>query len=126
MGLMDEIKQDVKDITSNSNEFGVSITFTAPTGETATVVGTASKHFMNFDFDTGKNVNSQNAHVTVSEEVLIDADYPVRNPAGNVNMRNHRVSYIDSTGVTGTYVITEQFPDQAIGLIVFILGNRVA
>lgn len=126
MGLMDEINLDIQDITGNLNEFGVSITFTAPTGETATVVGTASKHFMNFDFDTGKNVNSQNAHVTVSEAFLIAADYPVRNPAGNVNMKRHRVSYIDSTGAAGSYEILEQFPDQAIGLIVFILGSRAS
>lgn len=123
---MDTIKQDIQNITSNLNEFGVSITFTAPTGETATVVGTASKHFMNFDFDTGKNTNSQNAHVTVSEALLTAEDYPVRNPAGNVNMKKHRVSYIDSTGVSGSYEITEQFPDQAVGLIVFILGGRAA
>jgi hypothetical protein len=127
MGLMDEINEDIQDITGNLNEFGVSITFTTPDGvASATVVGTASKHFMNFDFDSGKNVNSQNAHVSVSEAFLIAANYPVRNPAGNVNMKRHRVSYIDSTGVSGSYEILEQFPDQAIGLIVFILGNRAA
>lgn len=125
MGLMDEIKQDVLDITSNSNEFGVSITFTNPAGtQTIVVVGTASNHFMQFDFEQGKNINSQNAHVSVSEQLFINNSYQIRDVAGKVAMKKHRVSYIDSTGASGSYEVLEAFPDQAVGLIVFILGER--
>jgi hypothetical protein len=127
MGLMDEIKQDIQDITGNSNEFGVAITFTNPDNtQTITVTGTASKHYMQFDFESGKNVNSQNAHVSVSEQVFISNNYKIRNASGKVSMKKHRVSYVDSVGVSGSYEVIEAFPDEAIGLIVFILGERAA
>jgi hypothetical protein len=125
MGLIDEIKQDIQDITSNSNEFGVSITFTNPDNtQTITVIGTASNHFMQFDFDSGKNVNSQNTHVTVSEQLFINGGYKLRNASGKLSVKKHKVSWIDSTGVFGSYEVLEAMPDQTIGLIVFILGNR--
>ena len=125
MGLIDEIKQDVLDITSNSNEFGVSITFTNPDDtQTLVVTGTASNHFMQFDFESGKNINSQNTHVTVSEQLFINANYKLRNASGKLSVKKHKVSWIDSTGVSGTYEVIEAMPDQTIGLIVFILGNR--
>jgi hypothetical protein len=127
MGLMDEIKLDIQDITSNSNEFGISITFTNPSDtQTIQVVGTASNHFMQFDFESGKNINSQNTHVTVSEQLFIDAGYKIRNVDNKVSMKKHRVSWIDTTGVSGSYEVIEAMPDQSVGLIVFILGNRKA
>jgi len=127
MGLMDEIKLDVQDITSNSNEFGIPITFTNPDDtQTIEVVGTASNHFMQFDLESGKNVNSQNTHVTVSEQLFINAGYKIRNVAGKVSMKKHRVLWIDSTGISAAYEVLEAMPDQTVGLIVFILGNRKA
>ena len=125
MGLMAQAKADIEAITSNLNEFGMAINFTTPNGLiTLDVVGTESKVHMGFDFDTGKEINSQKAHVSVSEKFFIDANYPVRNVAGKVDMKKHRVSYIDSTGTTCNFEVIEQFPDEAIGLMVFILGER--
>lgn len=125
MGLMEIIKQDIQDITSNINEFGVAITFTNPdNSQSIEVVGTASNHFMQFDFESGKNVNSQNTHVSVSEQLFIDAGYVIRNAEGKVSVKKHKVTWIDSTGVSGSYEVIEAIPDQSIGLIVFILGNR--
>lgn len=125
MGLMAIIKQDIQDITSNINEFGVAITFTNPdNSQSIEVVGTASNHFMQFDFESGKNVNSQNTHVSVSEQLFIDAGYVIRNAEGKVSVKKHKVTWIDSTGVSGSYEVIEAIPDQSIGLIVFILGNR--
>lgn len=125
MGLMEIIKQDIQDITSNINEFGVAITFTNPdNSQSIEVVGTASNHFMQFDFESGKNVNSQNTHVSVSEQLFIDAGYVIRNAEGKVSVKKHKVAWIDSTGLSGSYEVIEAMPDQSIGLIVFILGNR--
>mgnify|MGYP003402546550 FL=1 len=124
MGLRELAKQDIEDITSNLNEFGLEMTFTPPVGYSLSVVGTEAKIHMGFDMDTGKEINAQKATVSVSEKFFIDGDYPVRNAAGEVSMKKHRVDYIDSTGTTCNFEVLEQFPDETIGLIVFILGKR--
>jgi len=125
MGLRALAKQDIEDITSNLNEFGLSISFATPDGSiTLDVVGLETKIHMNYDFETGDNINAQKASVSVSEKQFIDADYPVRDAAGRVNMKKHRVSYIDSTGNECNFEVMEQYPDETIGLIVFKLCNR--
>ncbi|KKN54307.1 hypothetical protein LCGC14_0593620 [marine sediment metagenome] len=122
MGLIDRAKSDIKAITSNPDEFGVSMTFTAPSGETATLNGLHSKHHMSMDTD-GNMISSKNAHISVSEELLTAQNYPVRK-AGEVNLKNHRVSVKDSTGISKDYVIREWYPDETIGLITCILGSH--
>lgn len=122
MGLIDQAKKDIKDITSNTDEWGVSITFTAPTGEIATVNGLHSKHHMNIDTE-GNMISGKNAHISVSEALLTAKNYPVRK-AGEVNLKNHKVSVKDSTGISKNYVIREWFPDETIGLITCILGSH--
>lgn len=125
MGLIEQAKSDIKDITSNLDEWAVSITFTAPTGEIATVNGLHSKHHMSMDTD-GNRINSKNAHISVSEELLTAKNYPVRNKKGEVKLNDHKVNVKDSTGISKNYVIREGFPDETIGLITCILGSHGA
>lgn len=122
MGLIDQAKQDIQNITSNQDEFGKEMTLTAPDGSTATVTGIHTKHHLAVDTD-GRPVNSKNAHISVSEYFLDLQDYPVRNDSGEVDLKNHRVTVKDSTGEDKTYLIQEWFPNETIGLITCILGD---
>jgi len=125
MGLRELAKTDIEDFTSNLNEFGLEATFTTPDGLISVdVVGIEGKISMGFDMDTGKEVNAQKASISVSEKFFIDADYPVRNAAGEVSMKRHKVDYIDSTGEMCYFEVMEQFPDESVGLIVFLLIKR--
>lgn len=124
MGLIAQAKADIEAITSNLDEFGVSMTLTAPApgNETVTLVGLHTKHRVSLDTE-GNFVNAKNAHISISEKFLTDADYPVRNDRGEVFLFNHRVSVADSTGTAKEYVIREWMPDESVGLIVCILGD---
>lgn len=124
MGLLNDIKEDIRAITSDTNGFGVELTFTAPTGEVAVVAGLHTKHHMGFDVESGKDVNIKNAHCSVSEALLTEAGYPVRNAAGEVFLRDHQVQAVDSTGTLCKYVVAEWIPDETIGLILCILGDK--
>jgi len=121
MGLIAQAKADWQAITSNTSEWGVTMTLTAPTGETATINGLHTKHHLGIDMETGRPVNTKNAHVSFSEKLLTDAGYPVRNAQGEVSLKGHKVTVADSTGANMTYVIKEWFPDETIGVIVCIL-----
>lgn len=123
MGLIDQIKADIEQITSDQNEFGVQQEWIAPTGETATITGLFTKHHLAIDPETGKQINVKNAHCSFSEKFLVDAGYPVRNSDNEVSLKNHLVRILDSTGILWTYKIQEWFPDRTIGLIVCILGD---
>ncbi len=120
MGLIEQIKADIEQITSNLDEFGVELTLVAPTAETVTITGLHTKHNINFDTD-GNKINSLNAHASFSEKFLTDANYPVRNADGEVDLKRHRLSAKDSTGIVKHYVINETWPDETIGLIVCVL-----
>lgn len=122
MSLLDQAKEDLKDITSDPEEWGRSILFQGPNGETATVVGLHSKHHLKIDTE-GNPINSKNAHISVSESLLVEQDYPVRNAEREVSLRNHKVTVVDSTGDNCVYQIKEAFPDESVGLIICILGD---
>ena len=103
--------------------FQEDITLKTPNGlTTLQTTGLASKHWINFDSD-GNAINSKNAHITLDEQILLDAGYPVRNLNQEVSLRNHRVSVADSSGVLKEYVIIEVFPSETFGLIACILGD---
>jgi hypothetical protein len=122
MGLIELIQKDIQKITSNSKEFGVTLTLKAPTYEIAVIKGLHTKHHLGVDTE-GNTVNSKNARASFSEKFLIDAGYPVRNKAGEVDFKNHLLSAADSTGVVKQYIIQQWFPDETIGLIVCILED---
>lgn len=122
-GIIERAQRDVQRITSDSDSgFGVSITLTAPDTTEVTVIGTHAKHHLNVDTD-GNVVNSKTAHVAISEALLVAANYPVRNTAGEVDLKDHRIRVKDSTGTTPYYTVQSWFPDETVGLIVITLED---
>lgn len=117
MGLIDNINADVAAITSNLNEFGVSIEIVTPNGVSTTINGIHTKHHLGIDTD-GNMVNSKKASIAFSESF-----YQCRNASGEVNLKNYRVNVKDSTGLIKNYIIQQWFPDETIGLIVCILED---
>jgi hypothetical protein len=125
MGLIETINKDILKITTNLNEFGVEMTLTTPDDVvSADIDGLHSKHHLAIDTD-GNQVNSKSAHISFSEQELIDKEptYPIRNANGEVDLKGHKVTVKDSTGIDKNYVVREWFPDETIGLIVCILGD---
>lgn len=121
MGLWETAKNDIANITTNTDEWGKSATFTAPDSTTATVNVLPTKHWTGWSED-GARVSSKYGSIAVSESILEAAGYPVRID-DEVNLENHRVSVEDSTDTVKNYTILEWYPDEAVGLIVCILGD---
>lgn len=122
MGLLEQARLDMQQITGNSSEFGVSMTFTAPDSSTCTVVGFHTKHHMAYN-DIGEQINHKKASVAISEIQFTENSYPCRNSDGEIYLENHLVSVVDSTGLSKNYVCEQWFPDEALGLLVIILGD---
>lgn len=122
MGLIEQIQQDIQDITTDTDGFGVDMRLIAPDSTELELQGLHTKHHMGYDQD-GRMVNTKNAHVSFSEDVLVDASYPYRDTNGEVHLEGHRVVVKDSTRQDVEYVIREWYPDETIGLIVCILGD---
>ncbi len=119
MGLIDQAKADIQRITSNSDEFGVELTFTSPGSDVAVVNGLHTKHHLDVNME-GNIISGRNVHISVSEQLLTDESYPVR-INGEVNLNGHIVSVKDSTEVAKTYRVKYWIPDETIGLILCIL-----
>ena len=124
MNLIEQAAKDILAITSNSaSGFGKTITLTTPDGATVLdITGLSTKHHIGYDTE-GNSVNVKNAHVSFSESLLTAASYPVRNINGEVQLRGHKITTKDSTGIDKHYIITENFPDETVGFIVCILGD---
>ena len=125
MSLYDTAKADIESITSNTDEWGKTATFTAPTAETATVALIHNKHHTGFN-ELGKRVNSKYGSIAVSESNLTADGYPIRDADGEINLAGHLIDVADSTGVVQNYVVREWYQDETIGLIVVILGDYLA
>lgn len=113
---LDRAQSDILRFTQAG--FAVDLVFTAPTAATASVRGLASKHRMSVNPEDGLPINSPNIHVSVVESLLTDQSYPTRNSNGEIYLRGHRVLY---NGIT--YKISENWPDETLGLIVCILDE---
>lgn len=121
--ILDLARRDAKRYVT-SGGFETEIVLTTPDDAvTITLSGYASKHFINFDSD-GSPINSKNAHICIDEDILTNAGYPVRNARNEVALLKHKVSCSDSTGSIKNYTIRENFPDETLGLIVCILGDK--
>ena len=109
-----------------SGGFEEDIIFKTPdsfnTAVQVTIQGLATKHNLNVDTD-GNAVSGKNVHITVSEDTLVLAGYPVRNTSEEVSLIDHKVDYTDSSGVLKHYVVLECFPDETVGVITCILGD---
>lgn len=132
MGLIEKIQNDIRRITSDTNAFGVPIEFIAPTGETETISGLHTRHYLaieqregNFSQQYGTlstRANTRNAHISFSELLLSETGYPVR-VNNEVDLKGHKCRARDNSGLLRTYVIMEWYPDETIGLIVCILSD---
>ena len=124
MNMIERARNDWKRFSGDSNGWGETIVLTSSGASplTVNVTGLSTKHNIGINSD-GNLINTKNAHISISEKILTDLNYPVRNASGEVAMIGHKVSVKDSTGILKNYIIKENFPDETVGVIVFILGD---
>jgi hypothetical protein len=122
-GLFDLIKRDAKQFVT-SGGYQVDIKLTTPdNSKTINITGWAAKIAWSFDSD-GNQVNTSNAHITIDENLLIEASYPYRNAKKEVAMLQHQVSYTDSAGQLRDYRVRENLPNDNLGLLYLVLGDH--
>lgn len=126
MGLLELLKRDANYITTNQVDWAEQVTFIAPTGEIATIKALHTKHHLDYDLQRAQEINTLKAHVDISEQELTALGYPVRNAAGDVHLKKHKVTASDANGVAWTYIIENWFENDKVGVIVCILGKFVA
>ena len=123
MGMIETAQAAVKRIRMDPNGFTKSMQFTAADGITmATIRGMSAVIHLGVD-NQGEFVNTRKAHISFSESSLSDTGFPVRDQNGTLIIKGNRVDVIDSTGEIEQYVIREIYPDEAVGLLVCMLGD---
>lgn len=121
MSLLDAIRRDAVNITSNSSDFATQITVSK--GDVGvTVGGIAGRHHFGLD-ELGNVVNTMQAHCAIAEQVLIDAGLNLRNAKGLIATGGITISWTDTSGRNGNYTVKSIRPDETIGLLTFILQN---
>ncbi len=120
MGLIDQINEDIKNIASNLNDFGVQIILIRPNNQEFIINGIHTKHHLGIDTD-GNMVNSKKASIAFSESLI--NTFSIRNSFNEVDLRGYKINVKDSTGILKNYIVQQWFPDETIGLIVCILED---
>ena len=123
MNVLEAARRDRAIINRSGNGMSIDVTFTSlgDTPITVTVKGSHSKRYLPVEFN-GAIMQSRIASVTVTEADLVALSYPVR-VNKLVSMKNHICVCSDSAGQINTYNIMEQFPDETLGSITFILNE---
>ena len=123
MSILDNARADAAKIMGDSNGFAVAIALTTPSGsQTVSINGIHTKIHMAVSPDGASIVNSKTAHISFSESAA--GTFPLRNAAGEVDIKNYKVDVKDSTGVIKLYVVMEAFADEMLGVIVCKLEDR--
>lgn len=123
MGRIETAQAATKRIRQDPNGFTKSIQFTANDGvTTATIRGMSAVIHLGVD-NQGEFVNTRKAHVSIVESSLTDQGFPTRDQNNALTLKGNKVNVIDSTGQTEQYVVRENYPDEALGLIVCMLGD---
>lgn len=120
MGLIDQINEDIKNITSNLNDFGVQISLIRPNNQEFIINGIHTKHHLGIDTD-GNMVNSKKSSIAFSESLI--KTFSIRNSFNEVDLRGYKINVKDSTDILKNYIVQQWFPDETIGLIVCILED---
>ena len=103
--------------------FSVDIELTTPDKLTSyETSGLATKHHISINSE-GLPINSKNAHVLLDEKELTELGIQVRDLNGEVKLINYFVKVKDSSDVLREYVISENLPNETIGMIVCILSD---
>lgn len=130
MGLLEQIRKDVQFILTDSTASPLSaVTLTTPAAYdpqvTVTLNALAIKHSLPVYNDQNIVMEiTRTARVTFSETVLSTLEYPVRNIKGEVQLKGHFVSFVDSAGLTYNGIINMVAPDRTTGDIVCTIGDR--
>lgn len=125
MGLIAQIQNDVKTITTKGDDFALPVIFSVTNGVTVTTVtcnAIAVKHSIEV-YDEEMRAIGRNARVTVSELALRELDYPVRDTNNRVTLLGNLVTWTDVSGIQATYSIRHHYPDETLGLTVCFLSE---
>lgn len=120
MSLLEHARLLWKRTTTDTGDFAMEAVFTSPANQTAGVKVWHTRHQMAID-ELGHAINANQAHVTVSEQTLLDADYTTRNVDGKIELTGHRVTITYPTGEERTYQVQNQFPNETIKTITLLL-----
>jgi len=118
--MLDEARKDWNKITT-SGGFEVDITLEKSGVPITVVKGLATLRSMEFDFEAGAFIRADKAHATISFAELDANAFPYRNTNGVINMIGTKVSFLSSQGDVKNYKVSENFPDETVGIITFNL-----
>ena len=86
--------------------------------------GLTSKHWLQLDSD-GSPINAKNVHLNLIEKDIQELGFETRGKNGNINLLDYYVIVQDSTNNYKKYQVKEVYPNESLGMIIFILGNGV-
>lgn len=125
MSLVERSRRDMQSITSKMSDFAVPAIFTDLSSEVAEVNVIHTKHNLGYTPE-GVEMNVRTSSIAVSNTKVLEAnaDYSFLNAKSDVTYLGHSVTVPDSNGIQRNYIVSENYPDENLGLTVLILGQK--
>jgi hypothetical protein len=123
MGMIERAQAAVRKYRSDPNGFTKLITITSP--DDSIVVSEYGMHArITEKFNSiGEVVNTNKAHVSISEPTWNAAGLVTRNADNECLLKDYKVDALDSNGVLCHYVVREVNTDDTLSLITLVLGD---
>lgn len=124
MGLRDTAEADLAFIMEDDTHgFGYPIILIAPDGtEYPDLVGFSNDIAEMIDPDTGVAVSGRQASIALRQSTMIARGIsPIPNAAKDYTKLPWRVRFDSINGVTETFKMVETFPDNALGVVTYLL-----
>lgn len=123
MGMIERAQAAVQKYRSDPNGFTKLITITSP--DDSIVVSNYGMHArITEKFNSiGEVVNTNKAHVSISEPTWNAAGLVTRNADNECILKDYKVDVLDSNGVLCHYVVREVNTDDTLSLITLVLGD---
>lgn len=112
MSLLEQAKADLRAILEDTNDFAVEIVVTNPDGESATLKGLQTDHYLAIDAQTGVAVTGSNVSVALSILALQEAGIGIPRAIADSSRRPWLVRFTTPTGDDQTFKVSEALPDK--------------
>lgn len=123
MGLIEQAKKDVAQITGNLSEFAVILNIMDSNGNVFAVPGLHKRINLTVD-EQGKMSGSSQATCSFSETNSIAKGLSIRNADNEIDLTGYRVTIKDAQGNNLNYSMRDPMPDETLGLILVQLYDH--
>jgi hypothetical protein len=121
MSLRVQAEADLGSILENTNEFGMAVTLTSPSGQSLSMTGLSNDISMTIDPETGQLVGGRYVNIALRLSTIHNAGLETPRGIEAKTQKPWRALVTGIDGVQTLFKVVRSYPDRAIGQVTLVL-----